>query len=376
MITLAQHRRGDGNRCILRPVTQQVIHQRQRHHRLGDGGGANADTRIVTSLGHHLDRIALNVDAASGQGDTGGGLERQVSHQWLTRRDPSQHTPGMVGEKALWRQLVTVLTAPLGDHRKAVANLYPLDGVDAHQRMCQVGIQTVKYRLTQSRWYPFGHHGNLCTHRVLVATQLVHESFKLRYPFGVGTEKGILVHRLPVFEINTDGAELTHIATYTDTLGCQVLLGDGTGCDPHGGLPGTGATAAAVVADTIFVMVGIIGVGRTKLILDIAVIPGALIGIFDQQPNRRPRGHTFEHAGKNTHLIGLTALRRVPRRARAAAIEITLQIRLAKRKSRRTAVDNGTQCRAMALAESGDSEKLAESVAGHEEASRYTESMV
>ena len=73
----------------------------------------------------------------------------------------------------------------------AIAKQYlARQGISVRGYMSQLGIQTVKYRLTQSRRYPFGYHGNFRAHRVLITTQLVHESLKLRHPFGVGTEKG------------------------------------------------------------------------------------------------------------------------------------------------------------------------------------------
>src|SRR5512135_2630750 len=45
-------------------VAQQVIGQDRRHHRLADGGGADADAGVVTALGRDLRVLAVDVDGA------------------------------------------------------------------------------------------------------------------------------------------------------------------------------------------------------------------------------------------------------------------------------------------------------------------------
>src|SRR5690606_27516097 len=51
---LAQYRGIDPYLSILRTMAQQVIHQHQSHHGFGDRRGADTDTGIVPTLGHHL----------------------------------------------------------------------------------------------------------------------------------------------------------------------------------------------------------------------------------------------------------------------------------------------------------------------------------
>ena len=41
---------------------------------------------------------------------------------------------------------------------------------------------------------------------------------------------------------------------------------------------------------------------------DLAIILGALIGVFDQQPDRRAGGSALENAGQDAHFIGFTPL--------------------------------------------------------------------
>ncbi len=105
-----------------------------------------------------------------------------------------------------------------------------------------------------------------------------------------------------------------------------------------------------------------------ELVLDLRIILRALIGILDQQRNRRSRRHLFtgvivhHHAGQDLDRVGLLPLRGEARLSRTAAIEIALDFVNPERNPRRAAVDHAADRRPMALAEGRDAEKLAEGV--------------
>src|SRR5690554_2841216 len=121
----AQHGGRHADVCVLAAMAQQVVHQGQRHHRLGDGRGADAHAGVVAPLGDHLHGVAVEVDAAPRGGEAGGGLEGQMGDDGLAAGDAAQHAAGVVGEKPLRGHLVTVLAAPLGHAGEAVADLTP-----------------------------------------------------------------------------------------------------------------------------------------------------------------------------------------------------------------------------------------------------------
>ena len=79
----------------------------------------------------------------------------------------------------------------------------------------------------------------------------------------------------------------------------------------------------------------------------------------------RAGGGAFEDAGENPHLVGFAPLGRVFRLARAAPVQVPLQIRFGERQPRRAAVHHRAQRRAVALAKGGDRERLSEGVARH-----------
>ncbi len=88
-----------------------------------------------------------------------------------------------------------------------------------------------------------------------------------------------------------------------------------------------------------------------EAILDLLVIARARIGVLDQQANGRAGGATFEHPGDEAHRILLATLADKLRRPGAPPVHIALQVSLGQFQSRRTAVNNAAEGRAMAFAQ-------------------------
>src|SRR5688500_3854332 len=114
----------------------------------------------------------------------------------------------------------------------------------------------------------------------------------------------------------------------------------------------------AVVAKTILLLVGVIGVAGPETILDLLVVVRALIGVLDQHADGRAGGAALEHAGQDLHLVRLLALTGVTRGASAPPFQFRLNIRLRQLQPRRTAVDDAAERRPVAFAEAGDGEEL------------------
>ena len=96
-----------------------------------------------------------------------------------------------------------------------------------------------------------------------------------------------------------------------------------------------------------------------ELFTDIAVIFRALVGVFDQQTNRRTRGLALEYAREDFDLILLPSLRGVAGSPRFAPVQVTLKIRLAEFQPRWAAIDDTAYCGTVAFAKSGDGEEFA-----------------
>ncbi len=119
------------------------------------------------------------------------------------------------------------------------------------------------------------------------------------------------------------------------------------------------------VANTVLLPIAVVGMPRAEGVDDVAVILAALVGIANQQRNRRAGGGAFVDAGEYFHLIGLAPLRGMPAFAGGTTIEVGAKLLLADRQPRWTAVDNTADGGTMAFAEGGDGKQFAEGVTGH-----------
>ncbi|MNC29542.1 hypothetical protein D3C75_777900 [compost metagenome] len=307
----------------------------------------------------------MDVDGTARRGDARRRLQRQVRNDRLTGGNTAENAAGVVAEETLRGHFIAMLGAALGDAGETGADFHALDRIDAHQRMGQFGIETVEDRFPQAWHHTLGHHGNFRADRILVAAQLVHVGFQFRHFVRVRAEEGVLLDRIPGLERDFNRPQLAHVAANDDALAGQVFFCNRTGRDAHRGFTGRAATATAVVALAVFVVVGVVGVGRAEQILDRRVVLGLLVGVADQQADRATGGAAFEHAGEDFHLVGFLALGGVAAGAGLAAVQVTLQILQGYLQPRRAAIDNGDQRRAMAFARGGDSEQLAVGIAGH-----------
>src|SRR5665213_802127 len=99
---------------------------------------------------------------------------------------------------------------------------------------------------------------------------------------------------------------------------------------------------------------------RPELVLDLGIVLGALVGIFDEQRDRRAGGledvavgFVLEDAREDGDEVVLAALRGKARLARLAPLKIALDHLRRQRNARRAAVDNDADGRAVALTPGG-----------------------
>ncbi len=259
-----------------------------------------------------------------------------------------------------------MLTAPLLDGREARADLHALDCVDAHHRVRDVGIQLVEHRLAEPGRYASCDHVHARTDRVARATQLDHVCVELFEPRRVGAEEWIVVDAGQRLDLQDQRAELREIALDRDTEPlAKILASDCTRGDTHDRLARRRATAAAVVAEAVLLLVRVVGVPRAETVLDLVVVARALILVLDEQADRRAGRAPLEHARQDANLVGLLALTGMARGAGAPPFQLRLDVLLRQLQPRRTAVDDAAERRAVAFAEARDSEQLAEGVTGH-----------
>ena len=75
---------------ILRAMAQGVVDKHEREHGFGDGGGAQADAGVVSTVGGEFDGVAVDVDAAARSGDGAGGFDGDVDVDVLPGADAAE----------------------------------------------------------------------------------------------------------------------------------------------------------------------------------------------------------------------------------------------------------------------------------------------
>ena len=241
-----------------------MIHQHERQHRLGDRRGADADAGIVAPVRNDLDRLAEAVDRATRQADAGGGLQRDLATMSCPQEMPPRMPPELFERKPCGRDLVAVRGALLLHGREAGADLHALHRVDAHHRVRDVGVEAVEDGLAQPGGSPLATTLMRAPMESPALMQRLHVGLQLRHHAASGQKKG-LVSTCPSRARRRERPELREIAAHRDAEPlAQVFLGDRAGGDPQRGLARRGAAAAAVIAETVFLLVGVIGVIRPE----------------------------------------------------------------------------------------------------------------
>ena len=109
-------------------------------------------------------------------------------------------------------------------------------------------------------------------------------------------------------------------------------------------------------------MAGTVGVA------DVAIVLGALVGVVDEERNRRPRGDgtagavILEHTGEDLDEVVLAPLRHEARLAGLAPVEEGLDELGRQGQPRRATIDDDAQRRTVAFAPCGDAEEMSKGV--------------
>src|SRR6185437_4512622 len=98
---------------------------------------------------------------------------------------------------------------------------------------------------------------------------------------------------------------------------------------------------------------------------DVAVILAALIGVADQQRDRRAGGPALVDTGQDLHFVRFVSLRGVTAAAGGAPFQVVAELLRGDLQPGRAAVDHAADRRPVAFAEGGDGKEFAERVAGH-----------
>ncbi len=187
-------------------------------------------------------------------------------------------------------------------------------------------------RRAQTGRHALGDHLDDGADRGAALPDAVEIAFEERRLVLVGTEERIAWRSRPspISRGQSCAAHLHQRAAHLH-LG-QHLARDRTGRDAGRGLARRRTAAAAIVAQAVFRLIGEVGMAGAELVLDLGIVLRALVGVLDQQRDRRAGRHLHaafrmrHHAGQDLHRIRLLALGGEARLAGAAAVEIALDL--------------------------------------------------
>src|SRR6185437_6581711 len=190
---------------------------------------------------------------------------------------------------------------------------------------------------------------------------------------GVGREERVLADFVPI-PARTVDLGLAHLHQRpANEHAADHLAGDRAGYDARGRLARRRAPAAAIVANAVLRLVGVIGVARAVLVLDVAIVLRSLIDIVDEDADRRSgrdltAGLFIDHnAGENASLVRLAPLRGEARSSWPPPVEVGLNVGGFQGNARRAAVDDASDPRPVAFAEGREAEQMSEGVVGNGE---------
>ena len=123
------------------------------------------------------------------------------------------------------------------------------------------------------------------------------------------------------------------------------------------------ATAALPVSDSVFGLVSVIGMRRSKFARDFAVIFGSSVFVPNKNCDRRPERSAFKNAGQKFASVLFFALSRQFALTRATTIQFSLNFRFGNFDAWRATIDHHADAAAMGLAKCGDAKQLAKCVA-------------
>ena len=190
--------------------------------------------------------------------------------------------------------------------------------------------------------------------------------FFQRADIGYGGKEGIIRHMFPAFKGNRQFTDLGHARTkFHAEFFFQPFFRHRTRSHHRSRQTGTGTTTAARITPTILLVVGEIGMTGAEGVQDIAIVFATLIGVFNQQSDRRSRGFTFVHPAQNPNCVRLIALGDEFRCTRAAAIQVPLNIRLAQVHPGGAAIHHATNGCAVGFAEIGNGKECSECISAH-----------
>jgi len=350
-------------------LAQEVIADDERGHGLDHRDGAGQDAGIVTAPSGEFGGLAGDGDGLLRFGNRSGRFESDAEEDMFAVADAALDAAGAVGEglhaSFLDHEGVVVFASGEARPGKAAANFKSLCRGQAHHGLGQIGFQFVKDRLAQRMRNSTDDAFDRAADAVALGADFLDAVDHFLRGGGIGA-----AHRGRIdiggryrFGINL-GIDVVDRTDIGDDFefgmeGADDFLGDDSGGDAADGFAGGGAASTFPVPDAIFGLIGKIGVRGAEHGFHLGVGRGAGILVIDGDQDRGAEGLAAENAGKDATLVLFLTGGDDVALARAATVELNLNLFGGDGKARRTAVDDAANAAAVRFAPGGNAKECA-----------------
>ena len=229
-------------------------------------------------------------------------------------------------------EAIVILGAERAGGLRPVADLHGLDRTDRHHSLREARVELIEDRLTDAGRHVVDEAGHDATGAVLLLTEL---------------EDALVRCLLTGRGRHVDTGKLRHLRVHRDAEIRQHLRRHGTTGDTCEGLATAGATAAAVVTETVLLIETVIGVARTEHVGDVRVVLTVLVTVSHHHRDRRTGRLSLEDTGEDLDPVVLLSLGGLQILARLPPVHIRLDVLNGQWEAGRAAIDDDAECRSV-----------------------------
>ena len=350
---------------------EHVVEHGEGCHGLDDGDGAGQHAGVVAAAGMHRGGTAGGVDGGLVAQEGGDGLEGYAEVDVLAVADAALYAAAVVGagvDAAVGAgiEFVVELAATLFGAGKACSILEAFGGVDGEHGGAEVGVELGKDGGAQAGRAAAYEAGDDAAHGVAAAFHVGYEAGHGFGCLGVGAAHGVGFGErevvAPIVGREGDGAHLRGVGRYADAQRAQGELGQGASHAARHRFAGRRAAAAAVVAQAVAGLVGIVGMRGAEYVAQVVVVGRVLVLIAHDETDGAAGGAAFEYAREYFHAVGLAARGGQGALSRPAAGQFGTDEIHVDGNAGGKAVDDAAKGGAVALAKGGEAQDVAKGV--------------
>ena len=353
-------------------VAEGVVEEDEGGHGFDHGDGAGEDARVVAAAAAEGGVLEVLVHGVLLVHDGGDGFEGDAEVDGFAVGDAALDAAGAVagGEDAavFGADGVVVLEAGEADAIKAGADVEALGGGEAEHGFGEVGLEAVEDGFAPADGDFAGEAVDDAADAVAGGTGFLDAGDHAGGGFGVGAANGVGLDlgEGDVFEVDL-GGDVLDLGDAGEDFDAEALaedfFGDGTSGNAADGFAGAGAAAALPVAESVFGLVGVVGVGGAELGGHLGIGFGAHVLVFHPHGDGGAKGFAFEGAGEDLDGVGFLAGGDDAGLAGAASVEVGLDVGFGEFDAGRASVNYDAYATAVGFAPSGDAEEMSEGVA-------------